>query len=114
MYALEVYLDEAADSKVRKLWDDIESNGIFSAKTGPVLNARSHIGLAVFEKNKEGYSLYYRPNLFKPHCTLASNASDFSVLKRSISSTDLPIEARIESVGLIEVPNGNIQFKIKL
>lgn len=48
-FALEMYFDAAADAAVRRIWASLESRGVASAGSGPVVNARPHISLCVFD-----------------------------------------------------------------
>lgn len=171
-FALEMYFDAAADAAVRRIWGVLESRGVVSAGRGPVVDARPHVSLCVFDSapmdavervvaartsrlqglsvvlsslgffrtaesvaflgvipterllrvQREvaadvlpiavGYWDYYRPDAFVPHCTLASNVRDFAATADAVTTAALPVEATVTSVGVIEVPSGEVQFHL--
>ena len=59
-----------------------------------------------------GYWPYYLPDAWTPHCTIASGAHDHAAVVASLAHVTLPVQATVQSVGVIEVPRGLPKFTI--
>lgn len=173
-FAIELFLDEAGDARIREIWERIAAAGLPSrllelgntphvslgvcAGLDPVDFARrlgefaarepaphaTLVSLGTFS-NRQGVVFlgviatrelielherfdalfrgvardpweYYRPGRWVPHCTLTTALAPEQVAPalRVCAEIPLPIQARLESIAIVENPDGVVHARIPL
>ncbi len=173
-FAIELFLDEAAEARIREIWERIAEAGLPSrllelgntphvslgvcARLDPVGFARqlsefasrepklhaTFVSLGTFS-NRQGVVFlgviatrelidlharfdalfgaaardpweYYRPGRWVPHCTLttALDPGQVAAALRLCADVPLPIQASLESVAIVENPEGRLHARIPL
>lgn len=172
-FAIELFLDEEADQRVRQIWAALDREGIRSLGGDLESDYRPHVSLSVFEQGDPtevarilrpilrgcvGLPLplvslgffppaalvpvflgvapsarllelhadvdqaiesivdriwpYYRPDALTPHCTLAKDVAEKAKALEIAARFALPIEARVGSAHLVEIPGGRIAARL--
>ena len=173
-FAIELWLDENAEARIRELWERIAGAGLpsrllefghtphvslgvcaqldpvaFAARLGEFASREpkrhaTFVSLGTFS-NRQGVVFlgliatpellelharfdalfvrvarepweYYRPGRWVPHCTLttALDPSQVAAALRVCAEVPLPIQATLESVAIVENPDGKVHARIPL
>src|SRR5881396_3078328 len=110
-YALELGLDDHAAAVVRRLWHDLEDEGIVHMARS---QARPHVSVGIWdsldrdaaeaELTRFATEVAPLPTRWVPHCTLATDvtAEQFTRALEVARRVALPIACRLVEIGIVE------------